>query len=260
MNGSARGTDGVAIRFDDVGDGAPVLVLVHGWSCDRGYWDAQVRPLSERYRVVTVDLAGHGDSGDGRREWTMAAFGGDVACVLEHLELDGAILVGHSMGGDVIVETALQVPERVAGLVWVDTYTTLGEPRSDERTNAFVEPFRQNFVTATRNLVRGMFPPDADAELVERVAADMSSAPPEIALDALVRAFTNDGPVAAALHRLSVPVVALNPGSRPTDVEALGRYGVRTMVLSDVGHFPMLEAPDRFNSALAEVVESLVRA
>jgi pimeloyl-ACP methyl ester carboxylesterase len=210
--------------------------------------------------VVTVDLAGHGESGDGRREWTMAAFGADVACVLERLELEDAVLVGHSMGGDVIVETALQVPARVSGLVWVDVYTTLGEPRSEERTNAFFAPFREDFAGATRALVRGMFPPAADAELVERVAADMSSAPPEIALDALVRAFTNDGPVAAALGRLSVPVVALNPGSRPTDVEALERHGVRTVVLDGVGHFPMLEDPARFNRVLTDVVESLVRA
>ena len=259
VNGIAHSADGIAIHFDAEGGGTPALVFVHGWSCDRGYWDAQFAPFAERHRVVRVDLAGHGESGSGRREWTMAAFGGDVACVLEQLGVDEAILVGHSMGGDVIVETALQVPERVSGLVWVDVYTTLGQPRSDEETNAFVDPFRQDFVTATRDFVRGTFPSGADPALVERVATDMSAAPPDVALDALVRAFTNDGPVVTGLRRLAVQVVAVNPDSRPTDIEALGRHGVTTVVMNGVGHFPMLEAPDRFNRLLAQVVETLGR-
>jgi pimeloyl-ACP methyl ester carboxylesterase len=189
----------------------------------------------------------------------MAAFGGDVACVLEQLEIEEAILVGHSMGGDVIVETALQVPERVSGLVWVDTYATLGEPRSEEETNGFLGPFRQDFARTTRDFVRGMFPPGTDPVLVERVASDMSSAPPDVALDALRRAITNDGPIVDGLRRLGMQVVAINPDTRPTDTEALGRFGVTTVVMGGVGHFPMLEAPDRFNGTLAEVVETLGR-
>jgi hypothetical protein len=61
---------------------------------------------------------------------------------------------------------------QLAGLVWVDTYSTLGTPQADEEIQAFLAPFREGFVTATRALVRRLFPPDADAELVEWVATD----------------------------------------------------------------------------------------
>ena len=88
-----------------------------------------------------------------------------------------------------------------------------------------------------------MFPPTADPALVEWVAEDMASAPPEIALDALVYALGNDGPVLDALDRLTVPVVAINPDDEPTDVESLGRHGVRTVIVHGAGHFPMLEDP-----------------
>src|SRR5215211_3854187 len=86
MNGPMRGVvtsrDGIPLAFEVHGAGAPAVVLVHGWSCDRSYWDGQVGPLAARYRTVAVDLAGHGESGSGRRAWTMAAFGEDVVAVV----------------------------------------------------------------------------------------------------------------------------------------------------------------------------------
>jgi thioesterase domain-containing protein len=69
------------------------------------------------------------------------------------------VLIGHSMGGDVIVEAALRLVDRVVGLVWVDTYSSLGEPQTDDEIEAFVAPFREDFASATRALVGGCSPP-----------------------------------------------------------------------------------------------------
>ena len=242
--------DGVPILFDVAGASARAIVFVHGWSCDRTYWREQVGHFADRYRVVAIDLAGHGASGDGRVAWTMPAFGEDVVAAVEALELDGLVLVGHSMGGDVIVEAALRLPGRVSGLVWVDVYRTLGARGTAFDIEEFMRPFRDDFVPSTRNFVRSMFTTDADPELVEWIAADMSSAPPEIALDAMRHALGNEDAVVAGLRELRVRVVALNPDYRPTDEEALGRHGVETVLMPGVGHFPMLEAPAAFNRML----------
>src|SRR5712692_6781266 len=115
----------------------------------------------------------------------MAAFGGDVAAVVQKLGLEHVILIGHSMGGDVIAEAARKLPGRVTGLVWLDTYKQLGAGRTPEQVQAFVARLRANFADSTRALVRGMFLPSSDRSLVERVAAPMSSAPPAVALAAL---------------------------------------------------------------------------
>ena len=85
----------------------------------------------------------------------------------------------------------------------------------------------------------------------------MSSAPPDIALDALYHAMANDGPVLRALPGLAVPVVAINPDYEPTDVASLRAYGVETVIASGVGHFLMLEDPAQFNRLLGEVLASL---
>ena len=254
MSPAAISPDGIEIRYDVAGSGSPAIVFVHGWSCDRTYWQEQMRTFAARHLVVAVDLAGHGESGIGRASWTMPAFGDDTVAVVDALALERVVLVGHSMGGDVVTEAALRLGARVAGVVWVDTYPTLDEETTAEELDAFVEPFQRDFPGHTRQFVRGMFPPTADPALVERVAEDMASAPPDVALDAAVHAWGNDGPAIAALERLTVPVVQIRPDDGPTDIESLARHGVGTVIVHGVGHFPMLEDPAQFDAALAEVI------
>jgi pimeloyl-ACP methyl ester carboxylesterase len=253
----AESVDEISVRYETRGSGTPALVFVHGWSCDRSYWSHQLGHFAKRSQVVAVDLVGHGESGAGRPSSTMKAFGADVAAVVEKLGLRDIVLIGHSMGGDVIAEAALQLPGRVRGLIWVDVYGFLGAPRTPEEIDQFEAPFRADFVTATRELVRGMFPPGADPKLVEWVVFDMSAAPPEIALDALHHSIRNDGPIVERLRELTLPVVAINPDDGSTDIESLERYGVNTVLVPGVGHFLMMEDPDAFNVALGEAIDAM---
>jgi pimeloyl-ACP methyl ester carboxylesterase len=257
VEGTARSSDGVAIRYEVHGTEGRPLVFVHGWSCDRSYWRGQIEHFARGHQVVTVDLAGHGESGHGREAWTMPAFGEDVVAVVEELGLEDFVLVGHSMGGDVIVEVALRLPDRAVALVWVDVYAKLGGPSRD--AEAFMEPFRRDFVTATRDFVeQRLFTPDCDRDLVEWVAADMSSAPPEIALDAMKHAIANDDAILSGLRELEeTPFLAINPDSRPTEVASLRRHGVEPMVMPGVAHFLMMENPIGFNRLLSDVLQPL---
>jgi pimeloyl-ACP methyl ester carboxylesterase len=259
VKGVVTSPDGIPSAYEARGEGTPALVFVHGWSCDRTYWAGRLERFSTRFRVVAVDLAGHGESGLGRKEWTMAAFGGDVAAVVEKLGLRRVILIGHSMGGDVIAEAARRLPGRVAGLVWADTYRQLGAGRSPEQVQAFAAPFRTNFVETTRAFVRGMFPPTADRSLVERVAADMSSAPPTVAVSALENAFSYSREMPRTLQELKLPVIAINPDNGPTDVGSMERYGVKVVIMPGVGHFLHMEDPARFNRLLRTAVDTLAR-
>ena len=251
--------DGIRIVYEAHGEGTPALVFVHGWSCDRSYWRGQLKPFARQFKVVAIDLAGHGESGLGRKAWTMKAFGGDVAAVVQKLGLKRIILIGHSMGGDVIVEAARRLKGRVAGLIWVDTYKQLGARRTPEQLKEVMAPFRANFVEATRGVVRGMFPPSADRSLVERVAADMSAAPPAVALGALESALSFDREVPPALQELNLKVVAINPDYQPTDIASMKRHGVEVAFMSGVGHFLMMEDPERFNRLLRTAIDSIVR-
>jgi len=213
----AKSGDGVRIAYEVHGKGALALVFVHGWSCNRSFWAGQIEPFSRQFKVVAIDLAGHGDSGRNREKWTIQSYGDDVAAVVKKLDLRRVILVGHSMGGDVIPEAALRLPGRVVGLIWLDTYRKLGAGRTPEEVEAFAAKFRPNFSEATRNFVRSMFVSTSDPALVERVAVAMSSAPPSVALPSLESAFSYSREMPKTLQQLHLPVIAINPENAPTD-------------------------------------------
>jgi pimeloyl-ACP methyl ester carboxylesterase len=258
---SVLSADGVPIHYEVFGSGETALVFVHGWSCDRTYWDAQVPYFSERYRVVTVDLAGHGESGLEREVWSMKAFGQDVAAVVEKHGLEQVVLVGHSMGGLVAVEAARLLSDRVTVVVGADTFGDVSGRISEEQIEAFIQPFLADFSEATRGLVRNQFfVPTSDSALIERIAEDMASAPPGVGVGAFAGYFNwYNTESADALRELRVPVRLINSDYSPTNVDAGREYAddFDAVLMTGVGHFVMMEDPETFNRLLGEIVEEL---
>ena len=122
---SAAAVDGAKVHWTSYGPGKgtakQAVILVHGWTCDETSWDAQVPVLSQKYRVITLDLPGHGKSDppkDGK--FSMVVFARAVEAVRAEAKVDKVVLVGHSMGTPVIREYARMYPQHVAGLVPVD--------------------------------------------------------------------------------------------------------------------------------------------
>src|SRR5882672_7475164 len=104
-----KSTDGLKIGYSKFGSGKDLVVLVHGWSCDKSYWDRQVPFFEKDYQVVTIDLGGHGVSDTTRKDWTIPSYGDDVVSVLKHVSYRNAVLVGHSMGGLVVIDAATKL-------------------------------------------------------------------------------------------------------------------------------------------------------
>ncbi len=249
--------DGVPIHFHVEGEGSPPLVFVHGWAIDGTYWDHQVRKFRKQHRVVTLDLAGHGQSGAGRTDWSIPAYAADVRAVLEALDLRGVVLIGHSMSGYVIVETARLTPDRVAALVPVDTLLNIEWNPDPDEVAKLLASFEQDFPTAAGAFVRDLFPKDADPGLVERVVADIASAPPGVAVPTLRAVFGFD--IAGSITQIRQPIHAINAMRHPTRLEVNQRYAPQFEVtlMEGVGHYPMIEDPKRFNRILAQVIAGL---
>lgn len=252
---SAKGPDGVEIVYEIAGEGEPALVFVHGWSCDRSYWREQFDYFSTRHRVVSVDLAGHGESGRERTDWSMSAFGADVRAVVEKAGLAKVVLVGHSMGGPVILEAARLMPERTVAVIPVDHLHSVNDPMTSEEIDAFVAPMLEDFSTGVYGLVVSFFGPHGKTARAERVARDMASAPPEIAIPAVRATFAYDE--AAGLRAIDAPIWMINADLWPTDLVALREHndGIRLAVVPDAGHFVMMDYPDEFNGLLSRAVQ-----
>jgi pimeloyl-ACP methyl ester carboxylesterase len=260
---NAISADGVSIAYDVRGEGKPALVFVHGWCCDRSYWNAQLPHFAQKYKVVAIDLAGHGMSGHDRKEWTMGAFGEDVVAVIEALSLDQVVLIGHSMGGPVILEAARRMPEHVIGLVGVDTLQNFEDKFTQEQIEEMLTPLRSDFAEATKNFVRTMFTPNSDPALVEKIATDMSSAPQEVGLGAIQGYvdFHNNEKM-QVFQELRAPITCIPSDRYPTNVETNQRYApsFQAKIMSGVGHFNMIEDPETFNRLLEETVQEFVQA
>jgi pimeloyl-ACP methyl ester carboxylesterase len=266
--GAAVSSDGVQVRYEFRGKGEPTLIFVHGWCCDRTYWSEHLPYFAKKYRVVAIDLAGHGESGFNRKAWTLDAFGNDVAAVATQLSLKQVVLIGHSMGGSVIVKAAPKITAQVLGLVAVDQFFNLEEKHTQEEMDKFADPFRANFPEAVSNWVRTVFTPKSDPKLVEWVVAHMSACPPEVGLGAATGddgefAFaTNiDNRLIQALQKVKAPLVFINSDSQPTEEKINKRYPPfsNAKIVRGVGHFVMMEAPAVFNGLLDSSIEEFKR-
>lgn len=254
---SVASSDGVMIHYEVIGKGEPTLFLVHGWSCDRSYWKNQVGEFAKTNQVVTIDLGGHGKSGAGRENWTIAAFGDDVAAVVNKVNPDKLVILGHSFAGSVIMQAAKQLSGRVIGLVGVDTYHNLEMEFSSEQIAGATAAFRADFVSTVDGYVRSIFSKNADSSLVEQVASHMSAAPPEIAIN-VVENYLAVNPV-EILKEVRVPIRAINAEKPETNIENNQKYAVsfEVKLMPNVGHFVQLEDPSTFNRLLHETLDEL---
>jgi pimeloyl-ACP methyl ester carboxylesterase len=128
---SAASVDGIEIHSTVTGTGPKTVVLVHGWTCDETTWTAQVPALEEKYRVVTIDLPGHGKSGspkDGKL--SMDLFARAIEAVRVEVGAERVTVVGHSMGTPVVIQYARLYPEHTSALVFVDGVMTMNVGRN----------------------------------------------------------------------------------------------------------------------------------
>jgi pimeloyl-ACP methyl ester carboxylesterase len=252
---SVLSADSVLVRYDVRGSGERALVFIHCWCCDRTYWAAQVEEFAEDYRVVTLDLAGHGESGAERAAWTMAAYGADVAAVVNKLALPEVILIGHSMGGTVMIEAARRLGERVIALIGVDNLQNLERELTEEQINGYLALFSADFPAATHDLVMGMFPETADSALAERISSHMASAPETIALGSFDELFHYD--YTSGLSDVRLPIRCINSDTYPIDTVANKRVAASfaVKIMPGMGHFPQMVEPETFNQLLHETIE-----
>jgi pimeloyl-ACP methyl ester carboxylesterase len=254
--------DGTPISYEVSGAGEPTLVFVHGWSCDARYWRAQVPYFSKKHRVVVLDLAGHGHSGMLRTKYTMRAFGEDVRAVTESTGSRSVILIGHSMGGSVIAEAARLMPDRVIGLIGIDTLENIEYPMTRREFKKMIAPMKKDFRAGSRQFIGGMILPGTDPQLREWILADMSSAPPAVALSAMNEMMSQyiTGEAARIFEQIHVPVITVNGDMWPVNYEANRRhmFSFDALVMKNADHFLMMDRPEEFNSALEKAIDMLL--
>ena len=256
---TCQAPDGVTIVYSAAGAGEPALVFIHGGLADRTFWDGQLKAFAGRYRVLALDLAGHGESGTNRNKWGIPEFAADVRAVVEVEKPKRVILIGNSLGGPVAIEAALLLPGRAMGVVGVDTFRDLGFKIGADEARQRAELFHSDFSGGLKQMLRALFHPDADPALVADAERRMARTSPDAAYATLLSLAGYD--TGSPARRLSVPIRAINGDLFPTDMEAVRRMKADfdAVVLHHTGHYPMLERPEEFNRHLDSIVAELSR-
>ena len=253
--------DGVKISFDKQGEGEPTLVFIHGWSNNRSIWDSQISHFSEKYRVITIDLAGFGKSGNNRNTWTMSSFGEDVVAVINQLKLNQVVLVGFSMGGPVIIETAKKAPEHIAGLVLVDILQNI-EMKYSPAMIGYIDSSYMDLVTSpTPEKLEGVFykkNPDASFERVLSMLKDAPRIGWKESLNEFCRWCNED--CNESLKKIQASIISINSDSEPTNVEAFRKCvpSFKVKIIPDVGHVIFWDSPEEFNRLLEESIQEFI--
>ncbi len=258
---TVRAGDGLSLVCEVRGKGDTALVFLHGWGGDREYWKNQADAFAADYTVVTLDQAGHGESGKDRKAWTVDALAGDVEAVVKGLGLKRVILVGHSMGGPVALLAAKRLPGTVVAVVGVDTLQDAEFKRPEELVKSLTAGLEKDFKGMVGGMFGGMLAEKSDASLKEWLGAKASSRDPAIAIALMRDLFALDQKT--ALKEAGVPVRCVNSAGgyqffTPTAVAVNKKYAdYDAVTIPDVGHYPMLEKPAEFNRKLRDVLADL---
>jgi pimeloyl-ACP methyl ester carboxylesterase len=251
-----------AISYRVEGSGDTALVFVHGWNINGNYWQSQVDYFKNRYKVITLDLQGHGQSPAAQPAPGIEQHANDVATLINYLDLSKVALIGHSMSGNVVLRVYQQMPEKVIALVGVDNLFDVGrEPAAAEvaEVRSFFDTLRKDY----RNMVQQfsakyLFHPQTDSLVKQRVIRDMANANPATAVPCLESLSQEYKAERTILPTLRIPLRLIAAQAQLSDtIASLKKYcgkGYQHWFIPNCGHYPMIEQPALFNKFLEEAV------
>jgi pimeloyl-ACP methyl ester carboxylesterase len=247
---SAASVDGLNIHYSSAGAGPRTVVLVHGYTCDETSWSEQA-PLAKPYRVVTLDLPGHGKSDSPKVEqFSMDLFARAIEAVRSEVGANRIVLAGHSMGTPVVLRYARMYPQHAAALVFVDGL--MPAPNSNE-TSAKQQGLAMGGPDGRKNreaMIGTFFNTASTPAIQAKVRNMMLSAPETTAVGAMIA--TRD-PAGQTLEIPKLPILAIyaSPSQRASKQMVQARFPDAEYVeIPGTGHFLMMEKPAEFNALL----------
>lgn len=258
--------NGISLAYDDVGSGQPVI-LVHGFPLCRKMWRPQFNVLPDAgFRLIAPDLRGFGESEAPDGPYTIELFADDVVALLDHLEIDRAVIGGMSMGGYVVFNLIDRYPERLSGACLLTTRAHA----DDNAGKAKRLQLAQEVIKFGPQAIAGPFEHILFAEeslkersrLVSEVCRWMTETDSR-GLSGGLLAMRERKDYLPLLETFSLPALAIgaeNDRAAPPDKTreiAAGIPGCRLCIIPRAGHMANLENPGAYNSCLLEFLRSI---
>jgi len=259
----AVGDTGIAYRVDGPKDG-PAIVFSNSLGTDHRLWHRQMAAVEARYRVVRYEACGHGVSDPPRGPVTIERLGLDLLALLDHLDIERAVVCGCSLGGVIALWLGVNRPERLTGIVLANTGAKVG---TNESWDARIAAVRAGGTVAVRDQVVGRFlTPEFRARDPETTAL----------VAGMIEATSSDGYIGACealratdlradASKVRVPALIIGSERDQSTPPELSRElhasieDSELVMIADAAHLSNVEQPNVFNSALLEFLARISR-
>jgi pimeloyl-ACP methyl ester carboxylesterase len=254
----------VEINYLQQGQGDTTLLFLHGWCIDGTYWKNQVEYFSKNYSVYAIDLPGFGKSKADRTNWTVEEYANDVTAFIDAMNLKNVVIIGHSMAGEIMLQTALTNNPKIVGVVGVDNFKLIDvefTPEQMKQMNDFLLLLEKDFKNSAPVYADMMlFHPSTSKEVKDRVKTDFANSDSVIGYSTIITQMQYAYSDAQRLEQLNYKLYLINSDGFPTNENGLKKHcknSFQVETISATGHYPMIEKPTKFNLILEKVLTQM---
>ncbi len=259
--------NGITIAYNDQGTGLPIVFL-HAFPLNRTMWATQEYELSSEFRIITIDLRGHGESDAPLWRYTLDQSADDVSDLLDHLTIQQALFVGLSMGGYILFAFYRKYTARVKGLILADTRA---QADTEEGKNGRFQMAQTAYKKGPSAIADIMIPKllspatiETKPDLVQQVRAMIEGNQISgIVGDLMAMAERPDS--VPLLSQITCPtqviVGELDLATPPSDAKFMAEKipGARLAIIPEAAHLANLEQPDTFSRIVSSFASDLAK-
>ncbi|MGH1339233.1 MAG: alpha/beta fold hydrolase [Aureispira sp.] len=254
--------DGETLSYLDNKQGKISLLFLHGAFINKDYWLAQLTHFAPHYRVLAVDLAGHGQSSTHRKTYSIQEYGKDIHKFLQQLDLKQVILIGHSIGAAVMLEVTVIAGSTIKGLIGIDYFKQLGVELPKETIQQLMDQLNNDFAnTCAHYAEQALLSFKTAPVLKKRILAAFTNMNPLVGIPLNGSSFVNSPRELHLLRQLSLDLQLINVDYAPTEETLLQHYlGPRYHLqqLQGTCHYPMLEEPELLSLAIEKSLQQII--
>lgn len=254
-------TTGLRIHYKTAGSGEQTLVFVHGFGCDINAWQHQYGYFRDKARMLFIDLPGHGKSDKPHTEYTLDFFADAIKLVFDSEHIEGAVLVGHSLGTPVCRQAIFKYPELASALVDVDGVYCFypADTAMIAAYNAFAQTFNVPDVKEViSDFVQPLCIPQTPQSVRDYALSVMPRTPQYVAYSIMKNLIEEKYWTQGEITLPTLVFASVNSQIPPDYEQILSPLypNMEYHELDNIGHFIMMEQPEIFNKMLEIFLEN----
>jgi len=255
--------DDLRVHFKEYGQGDKTLIFVHGWGCDLNTWKYQFDYFKDKYHLVFIDLPGYGQSEKAEREYSIDLFAQSVTALINYLDVKKPVLIGHSMGFIVSVETIKKMKTKNSKLCNIDgvyfdfPIDSIENEQYKKELNEFVDMFKgEKYKENVENFSNSFITEQTPSIVREYILSTMTRTPEKIGYESMKslidEKYWNNENIGQPSLAIYAKIANLSPNNENLLRKLL--INLTYIEMKNVNHFLMMEKSKEVNKILEDFI------